>query len=160
MELNYIAFGLISFIPLLIGYFWYHPNSLISKWTNTTFVSYNDIRPKQIMAILILSIILVYGYINLVIHQMGFYELFFTDIMFGNEEAKTIVDEFLNQYGTKHRHFGHGVFHGIINAFVFALPFIAIHAILDKRNLKYVLHHFTFWLITSAIVGGCISEFV
>ncbi len=91
---------------------------------------------------------------------MGFYELFFTDIMKGNEEAKQIVDEFLAVYGRKHRHFGHGVFHGVINAFVFALPFIGIHALLDNKTMKYVIHHFSYWLITSAVISGCISEFV
>ncbi len=100
------------------------------------------------------------GYINLVIHQMGFYELFFTDIMMGKEESKRVVEEFLAQYGDKHRHFGHGVFHGAINAFVFALPFIALHAILEQKPLKYVLLHFFYWLITSIIIGGLISEFV
>ncbi len=91
---------------------------------------------------------------------MGFYELFFTDIMMGSDEAQIIVDNFLDEYGNKHRHFGHGVFHGIINAFVFALPFVGIHAILESKGLKYVLHHFLFWLLTSAIVCGLISEFV
>lgn len=96
----------------------------------------------------------------MVIHQLGFYELFFTDIMKGNAESKAFVEDFLSKYGDKHRHFGHGVFHGVINAFVFALPFVGISTILDNRNKKYIIHHFSYWLITSAIIGGCISEFV
>ena len=91
---------------------------------------------------------------------MGFYELFFTDIMQGNQESQKIVDDFLARFGQKHRHFGHGVFHGIINAFVFALPFISISAVLDQKSKKYIIHHFSYWLITSAIIGGCISAFV
>ena len=75
---------------------------------------------------------------------MGFHELFFTDIMKGSDEAKDIVDNFLSKYGDKHRHFGHGVFHGVINAFVFALPFIDVVAILDKRTKYFVYHHFTY----------------
>ena len=80
--------------------------------------------------------------------------------MKGNQESALIVKEFLAKYGTKHRHFGHGVFHGIINAFVFALPFVWISAVLDKRGKKYIIHHFSNWLVTSMIIGGCISEFV
>lgn len=160
MSLNYFAFFLISFIPLMIGSYWYSPNSFIAKWTNQKFNNPRNFSLLQIIACFFLSVTLVYGYVNLVIHQMGFYELFFTDIMMGSAEAEKIVREFLDVYGDKHRHFGHGVFHGIINAFVFALPFVALHAILDKRNIKYVMHHFLYWLITSAIVGGCISQFV
>lgn len=160
MNLNYFAFFLISFIPLIIGYYWYHPNSFISKYSKLKFTNFKEIGAVKILMLFFLSLTLVYGYINLIIHQMGFYELFFTDIMLGNQESERIVNEFLNTYGDKHRHFGHGVFHGIINAFVFALPFVTIIAILDNRDKKYIIHHFTFWFITSAIIGGCISEFV
>jgi len=160
MELNYTSFGLIAFLPLIIGYFWYHPNSVIKKWSNVDTIAFNAFGIKKLSLLFLLSLILVYGYINLVIHQMGFYELFFTDIMKGSEEAKVIVDDFLGKYGDKHRHFGHGLFHGVINAFVFALPFIGFHAILDQKGRKYVLYHFLYWLITSALVCGCISEFV
>ncbi len=160
MNLNYFAFFTIAFIPFILGYYWYHPKSFISKWSGESFRMPREFSFLQLFLLFILSFTLVYGYINLIIHQMGFYELFFTDIMMGSKEAETIVQEFLGKYGDKHRHFGHGVFHGIINAFVFALPFVGVTAILDKKNKKYVVHHFTYWLLTSAIMGGCISEFV
>ena len=91
---------------------------------------------------------------------MGFYELFFTDIMKGSEEAKQITTDFLAKYGEKHRHFGHGVFHGAINAFVFALPFACFYALLEEKKNKIVLFHFLYWLITSMVIGGLISEYV
>ncbi|MFK7755981.1 MAG: hypothetical protein AB8B53_03495 [Flavobacteriales bacterium] len=160
MNLNYPAFFLIAFIPLIIGMYWYHPKSFISKYSKVKFVNIKELGFIRILALLLLSLTLVYGYINLVIHQMGFYELFFTDIILGNEESEIIVNEFLNKYGDKHRHFGHGVFHGIINAFILALPFIGIITILEKKEKPYFIHHFSYWLVTSAIVGGCISEFV
>ena len=160
MDLNYLAFFFIAFIPLGIGYFWHRPSSPISKYTGVISTNPSELRITQIVTLFLLSLTLVYGYINLIIHQMGFYELFFTDIMKGNKESERIVAEFLSQYGNKHRHFGHGVFHGIINTFVFALPFVWISNILDKREGKYVFHHFSYWLVTSAIIGGLISEFV
>lgn len=160
MDLNYLAFFLIAFIPLIIGSYWYHPKSLISEYSKLEFAKKSDLSISKIIILFSLSFVLVYGYINLVIHQMGFYELFFTDIMLGNQESEKIVIEFLKKYGDKHRHFGHGVFHGIINAFVFALPFIGAISILEKKGKLYFIHHFSYWLITSAVVGGFISEFV
>jgi len=160
MNLDYLAFFLIAFIPLIIGWYWYHPNSFISKYSKIEFINFKALGITKILMLFILSFTLVYGYINLIIHQMGFYELFFTDIMMGNKASELVVQEFLGEYGDKHRHFGHGVFHGVINAFVFALPFVAISAILDQRDKKYIIHHFSYWLITSAIIGGFISEFV
>lgn len=160
MHLNYLAFFLIAFIPLIIGWYWYHPNSFMSKFSKVEFSNPSELGFAKVIILFVLSFTLVYGYMNLIIHQMGFYELFFTDIMKGSKESEAIVKEFLDQYGTKHRHFGHGVFHGVINAFVFALPFTSAIAILDNRGKKFVLHHFTYWLVTSALIGGCISEFV
>ncbi len=160
MNLNYLAFFLISFLPLLIGFFWYNPKSSISRWAGESYRSPRDFRPAQILMLFFLSFLLVYGFINLVIHQLGFYELFFTDIMKGSTEAEKVVADFLSVYGDKHRHFGHGVLHGVLNAFMFALPFIGAHAVLDRKSKRYVVYHFSYWLITCAIVGGCISEFV
>lgn len=160
MNLNYIALLLIALIPFCTGLLWYHPNSKILKISNIEVANPLELGLGKIGLLLLLSIALVYGYMNLIIHQLGFYELFFTDIMLGDESAKNIVDKFLNQYGDKHRHFGHGVLHGMINAFTFALPFITSIAILDKKGYTYALHHFSYWLITSMIMGGLISEFV
>jgi len=160
MNLNYLAFFLISFIPLIIGAYWYHPSSFISKWSKAGFSRPGKLGFFKIVVCFILSFTLIYGYINLIIHQMGFYELFFTDIMMGSKEAEQVVQEFLGKYGDKHRHLGHGVFHGVINAFVFALPFVGVQAMLEVRDIRYVVHHFSYWLVTSAVVGGLISEFV
>jgi len=161
MNLNYLAFFLISFIPLLFGIIWYRPNSFMMKWSGATDIQNPlKLKPAKLLMAFLLSFTLVYGYINLIIHQMGFYELFFTDIMKGSEEAKQITSEFLAKYGQKHRHFGHGVFHGAINAFVFALPFIGFYSLLEERKMKNVWLHFSYWLVTSMVIGGLISEFV
>ncbi len=161
MNLNYTAFFLISFIPLLIAAFWYHPNSPMMRWSKVEgFVKPSSLSPLKLLLAFILSFILVYGYINLVIHQMGFYELFFTDIMLGNETSKQVVEDFLAKYGQKHRHFGHGVFHGAINAFVFALPFVSLHVLLENKSSRFLILHLSYWLVTSMIIGGLISEFV
>ena len=160
MNLNYTAFFLISFIPLFIALFWYRHNSPITKWSGIQFANPLTMSPFKLAILFALSIALVYGYMNLIIHQLGFYELFFTDIMLGSAEAQQIVADFLGKYGQKHRHFGHGVLHGAINAFLFALPFIGIHALLENRSWKYVGHHFSYWLVTSMVMGGLISEYV
>jgi len=161
MNLNYTAFFLIAFLPLIIAYFWYQPNSKMAKWAGVDdFIKLSTLRPLQMLWAFLLSFTLVYGYINLIIHQLGFYELFFTDIMKGSEEAKQITEEFLAKYGQKHRHFGHGVFHGAINAFVFALPFISFQAMLTEQKTRYVVFHFGYWLVMSMVIGGLISEFV
>jgi len=160
MNLNYLAFFLIAFVPLLIGLVWYHPKFGLAKGRNATFSVQKRFSILQWILLFLFSFTLVYGYINLIIHQMGFYELFFTDIMKGSAEAQTIVDEFMGKYGNKHRHFGHGVFHGAINALVFVLPIISFFAMLENRGSRFVWYHFSYWLVTSILIGGLISAFV
>lgn len=116
--------------------------------------------PMKIGIAFLLSVSIVYGYMNLVIHQLGFYELFFTDIMQGNQASKEVVDTFLAKYGQKHRHFGHGVFHGAINAFVFIGPFLGYSLLLERKKKGYLLLHFSYWLVTSMVIGGLIAAFV
>jgi len=160
MDLSYLAFFLISFVPLLIAHFWYGANNKIAPRFGEYGVMLEKLSILKLILFFILSFTLVYGYMNVIIHQMGFYELFFTDIMKGSTEAKAIVDDFLAKYGNKHRHFGHGVFHGAINAFVFALPFLGILALMESKSMKFVLYHFSYWFVTSIIIGGLISQFV
>ena len=161
MNLNYLAFFLISFVPLLIAFVWYRPNSFMMKWSREGGVPTSiELSPMKILVAFILSVSLVYGYMNLTIHQLGFYELFFTDIMKGSQEAKQITSEFLAKYGQKHRHFGHGVLHGALNAFMFSLPMVGFFAIVENRNKKFLMVHFSYWLVTGMVIGGLISEFV
>jgi len=159
MNINYPVVALISLLPIIIGYFWYNPKWRLFK-SAVHHTDFSNISITKLIILYILSVTIVYGYMNLIIHQMGFYELFFTDIMMGSEEAKQITQDFLSKYGNKHRHFGHGIFHGAINAFVFALPFIGSYAIINNKNKSFVLYHFGYWFITSLIIGGLISEFV
>ena len=161
MNLNYLAFFLISFVPLIIGSIWYHPNSwILKKLKVSDQVGYTHLKWYQWLLAFLMSVSIVYGFINLVIHQMGFYELFFTDIMQGKEESRLVVEEFLGKYGQKHHHFGHGIFHGAINAVVICLPFVILNTFLDRKGSKAIWAHFSYWLVTSMLVCGLISEFV
>ncbi len=160
MNLNYFAFAIISLVPLMLSYFWYSENSLFKNIFKIELNSLPSLSLKYFLLYYFMGVTMVYGYMNLVIHQLGFYELFFTDIMLGNEESKQVVNEFLSKYGTKHRHFFHGVFHGGIIAFGFCLPMLVMLKILGEISMKRMFFHFTYLLVTSLIIGGLISAFI
>ena len=161
MDLNFTASFFIAFVPLLLAAVWYRHGSLPLKWAKVSEIS-NPLKmgPLKILIAFAFSFFLVYGHINLVIHQTGFYELFLTDILQGNAESKQIAENFLAEYGQKHRHFWHGVFHGVINAFAFALPFVGFYVFLENKGWRELVLHFSYWLLTSMLIGGLISEFV
>lgn len=160
MDLNYLAFFLIAFVPLIIGRFYFDKSSWFARKANV--VPFPDGLPKakHLPFIFLISLGLVYGFINLVVHQLGFYELFFTDIMKGSNESKAIVEQFLAQYGDKHRHFGHGILHGVMNAFIFGVPFVGASTLLEGKSFSYFKYYFGYWLITITLVCGLIGAFV
>lgn len=161
MNLNYTAFFFISFVPLLFAMLWYHPNSPTRKrWGTADLVDLTKVGFLKTLLLFALSVAFVYGYMNLTIHQLGFYELFFTDIMKGSSNAQVVVDNFLADYGEKHRHFGHGALHGALNAVLLPLPFIGFYAILTEKPMRFVWLHFGFWFLMSVLTGGLISAFI
>jgi len=135
MNLNYLAFFLISFVPLITGWLWFSENSPLSK-TETSLTK--KLTPLMWLWLFLMSFTLVYGFINL----------------------EKITSDFLAVYGDKHRHFGHGVFHGVINALVFALPFLTMYTLFGNRSKRFFWHHLSYWIVTCALVCGLISEFV
>lgn len=158
MSLNITALLLIALLPLLLGFGWYHPKfALRQRWAMPTTP---PISAPLVLALWLLSALLMLGYANLIIHQIGFYELFLTDIVTGNEASKAVANEFLAKYGDKHRHFGHGAFHGAINAVALAMPFIATFTLLYRHSFRHFVYHFLYWLLTSILVGGLISAWV
>lgn len=161
MNLNYFAFFLISFVPLLLGFIWYRPNSWILKRMKVQdTIGFTSLKWHHWLVSFLMSGLIVYGFSNLVIHQLGFYELFFTDLMMGKAESKLVVEEILGKYGQKHRSFGHGVYHGFINSIIICLPLVVINTFLDRNGGKAIWVHFSYWMVTSMLVGGLISEFV
>jgi len=158
MDINYTAFFLIAFVPLILGYFWYNP-----KRPNIIRVGISGIENFTILKkifFFLASLSIIYVYMNLVIHQLGFYELFFTDIMLGSESAQQIVDEFMALYGGKHRHLGHGLLHGALNAVLLWIPVIGSYCIMTNKSWLHFKVHFIYALGTTVIVSGLIAAFV
>lgn len=153
MELNHVNWLLIALVPIVLGVIWYNPHL---PWNVR---SYKKLKWFHWPWFYIISAGFTYGYMNLIIHQLGFYEIFFTDIMKGVPGTQEIVDEFMKKYGDKHRHFGHGVMHGILNAVLLGIPFLWFTLFFSGKSDRF-WNHFIYILFTSALVGGLISEFV
>ena len=158
MEINYIAFFLIAFVPLILGHFWYDPERSSINKVGISGIENFSILKKLFFFLASLSI--VYVYMNLVIHQLGFYELFFTDIMKGSESAQQIVDEFMALYGGKHRHLGHGLIHGAMYGVMLWVPVIGSYCILTNKSWLHFKVHFIYAMGTTVIVSGLIAAFV
>ena len=157
MHLNLPIFFLICWLPLVLGYVWYN---IIMNRDHSSIEKTLIQRLMQVIILYILSIGFVFALMNLTIHQIGYYELFFTDIMKGSAEAKSVTEAFLTEYGAKHRYFSHGVFHGVINGLTIPVPIIIGLTYLGYLDRQYLTKHITYWVVTCALVCGLLAEFV
>ena len=136
---------LIAFIPLIAFYLFYfrknNGNLSIIQW----LLAY------------LCSLAFTYTNMTLVVHQVGFYELFFTDIMKGNAGAQQTVTDFLTIYGDKHRHIGHGLLHGAINWICFGIPILLFCSFLSNEIKSELKKHTLIWLLVSMLIGALLA---
>jgi hypothetical protein len=98
----------------------------------------------------------------MVIHQMHMFSVFANDATMKdpNSASSLYVKNFFDLYGTNFRTFKHGAFHGALASLFFALPIIGIIALFEKKTFKYVAIHTGYWLVTLALMGGVICNWV
>ena len=153
-----------AIIPMLVGSIWYGP--LFGKaWMSTNGFTEEDLKGSNMLLILglsfLLSVILAAGISGLTVHQSAIAQLFamHPDFETAGTEVNTLFTTLMNEYGDRHRTFGHGVVHGIIGAVMFALPLITINALFERRGAKYIFIHFGYWLVTFSLMSGVICQF-
>ena len=106
----------------------------------------------------VLSFILCFAQTGLVIHQSAISSLFIPELLESGNPIQADFNDLMSKYGDRHRNFGHGVLHGVINAIFLALPIIGINANFERRGWKYVLIHLGYWVITLGLVGGVLCQ--
>lgn len=165
MELNFYVLFIAAFIPMLIGFVWYGP--IFGKpWMKEMGFTKESLEGTNMVKILVLSYIfslLVAFFLQfIVIHQMGLFQTLINEPGFQEEkgEAFTYFKSFIGMYGDRFRTFGHGVIHGVMTGVVLILPILSIIAMFEKRTVKYVAINAGYWVVTLAIMGGIICQWL
>jgi len=91
-------------------------------------------------------------------HQYWLSQLLGTPPYFDTEwsEVRQTVEAMMASDGDAHRTAGHGALHGGFLAVFFVLPVIAIVAMFERRNWKYVMIHTGYWFFTLMAMGALI----
>ena len=167
MELfNFYVLPLSAFIPLIVGFIWYQPNVFGQRLADTTGESIQQIsQPKSfgnIALIYLFGLLLSYIMTLVSVHQIGVFQLFFLDASFADtsSEFRTFTNDFLAQYGSRHRTFGHGIIHGAEASFFFSLAILGISALLTGKSLKTIWIHVGFWVVTCSLMAGINCAFL
>jgi len=165
MDGNMLYIFLSALIPMFVGFLWYHPKTLGTIWMNQTPLKTEDLEKGNMLMIMglsyLFSVMIAFVLSSFVIHQAALAGLFAMDPDFAKEgtELHTYFKEFMSEYGTRHRSFGHGVVHGIMLGVFLVLPIIGIISLFERRTWKYVLVNAGYWILTLALMGGVICQF-
>jgi hypothetical protein len=166
MELNWYVSFISSLIPIMVGFIWYHPRVFGKAWLKSIHSTEEDLKGRKMLLVFglcyLFSLMLSIALMPMVIHQMHMFSVFANDATMKdpNSASSLYVKNFFDLYGTNFRTFKHGAFHGALASLFFALPIIGIIALFEKKSFKYVAIHTGYWLVTLALMGGVICNWL
>ncbi len=163
--LNWWLLPLTALIPLVIGHFWYG-NLFKKQWLRYAEISNERAESINLPKVLILSYIfsILASYIVIIysVHQMALFQVFLFDpaTQDASSSISQSINDFMANYGTRHRTFGHGVIHGMELGLFISLPLIGMHTLFENKSFKYALIHIGFWVTCLALMGGVLCKFL
>ena len=165
MEMNIYIFFVTAIIPLVVGFVWYGP-LFGNAWMKEMVFTKESLAGQNMVLTFILSyvfsLLISFFLLFLVVHQMGVMQVLEGETGFGEQtgEAFTFFQNFLGTYGDRFRTFKHGAIHGIMSGVIFVLPVLSIIAMFERKSVKYVAINTGYWIVTLAIMGGIICQWV
>ncbi|MBK8145028.1 MAG: DUF1761 domain-containing protein [Bacteroidetes bacterium] len=161
MDMKFYLVFVTALIPLLVGMVYYNRSVLGNAWMQASGMT--EEKGKSMNMILIFVLTYIFGLMasvalsSIVIHQIGVFS-----VLNGDEsaEAKAFLKNFMDTYGPRFRTFKHGVLHGVIAALFIALPVVGVGAMFEAKGWKYIAIHVGYWVITFALIGGVLCQFV
>ena len=165
METNFLIFALAALIPLIMGFIWYGPLLFQNAWMKQLGFTEESLKGGNMALIFILcyvfSFLMAFFLQFIVIHQTGVYSsLMESGATELSGDALTYYNDFMAKYGTNYRTFKHGVLHGTLSGIFFILPVLATQAMFERKTVKYVAINAGYWIVTIALMGGIICQWV
>ncbi|CAI8251937.1 MAG: Uncharacterised protein [Polaribacter sp. SA4-10] len=165
MEMNYNVLFLAALVPMIIGFVWYGP-LFGNAWMKEMGFTKESLAGTNILKTLIISYVfslfIAFFLMFVVIHQSGVYSTLAGEPGFNEKagEGFAFFQDFMNIYGDRFRTFGHGALHGVITSIAFVLPILSILALFEKKTFKYVAINAGYWMVTLAIMGGVVCQWL
>ena len=162
MPTNYYLFFVTAFIPLIVGFVYYHKAAFGSAWMKVNGFSDSDLEGGNMAVILgstyFLGILLSFAAAGFAIHQPAVFQMMMPEVMEPGSAAEIQFLDLMKNFGEHHRTFKHGAIHGGIMTVFFVLPLLAINSLFERRGWKYVFIHVGYWFICLALMGGVLCQ--
>lgn len=155
-----------AIVPTFTGFIWYNPKVFGNAWMKAAGLSEETLKGGNMALIFglsfVLSFLLAFSMAPIVIHQfgvMGMLESAMRPDSPTAAEATALFNSLMETYGSHHRHFGHGVLHGVMTALLLVMPIMATSAMFERKGFKYIAINAGYWALTLGLMGGIICQF-
>ncbi len=135
---NFLAVGIATLIPMIIGFIYYHPKVMGGMWMDANGFKLESMKPPK------------------PILYLGALVMSFLLAMF-IAGAVTGPGQEIAADGHSYVTFKHGLAHGLGMAIMVALPILGTMAIFEQRSSKWLVVNMGYWLITLCIMAGILS---
>ncbi len=166
METKYLVNLGAAFIPLLVGYIWYHPKFLGSVIKSANGVTDENAKMGHALWVYPLAYICSYfiagSLAPVVIHQFGLHSMLADqpDVHVAGTALNTTAQGLLDKYGDSFRTFKHGAFHGYRLGLYLVIPILAVITIFEKKKWTYLAIHAGYWIVCLALMGGVVCAYM
>ncbi|MCD6064529.1 MAG: hypothetical protein K0R82_2440 [Flavipsychrobacter sp.] len=166
MEFNFLIIPLAALIPLFVGFIWYNPKVFGTAWIKSTGLTEEQLKGANMLKVFgltyLLSIMVALALSAMVIHQTHLFSILKDEpgINEKGTEMNMYLTDFMTKYGSNFRTFKHGAFHGTLGGILLALPIIGVPALFERKSGKYIFINAGFWIVSMALMGGVICQFV
>lgn len=142
-HLNFLAIVCSSIIPMIMGFIYYNPSVMGTKWMSANgFVKENLTPPKPVLYLLALL--------------MSFLlSLFFWAWVTGGggvEQSQVVAPD-----GHSYETFQHGLFHGFAFSLTVLTPIFITMKIFEMRKWSWAWVNILYWGLTSMVMCGILS---
>jgi hypothetical protein len=163
LNFNYIVVIVSTFIPVLFAKIWFS-ESTRSFFMLAPLNRKNDSSNKSILFYAIIILLSLFFSISMhfqVIHQFHFKSMFLDEVGFNESQGSAFkaFEYIMDSYGDKFRTYGHGLFHGLLNAIFIVLPILFLFKIEFNFTKKALLYYWLYFALTMMIVGSIICHF-
>lgn len=155
-----------ALIPMVVGALYYSPILFANPWMKENGFTEEYLQKGNMPLILGMSylcgILISMVLTPAVIHQMHLFSVLVDEPGFGTagSDVQNYFEAFQNEYGGRFRTFKHGAFHGALMGLLFVAPIIVTNALFERRGWKYMGIHAGYWIISLALMGGVICQFM
>jgi hypothetical protein len=164
-QANWWLIPIAALIPLILGNIWYHKKVFGNAWMASAEISEERAQSGNMVRIIgltyLFSILAAYMLTMLSVHQSGMIQLFLGDEMLNdaNSEAAQLLASLMDNFGERHRTFGHGLIHGLEAGLFFGLSLIGINTLFERRPFKYAMIHIGFFMLCFGLIGGVLCAY-